>query len=195
MRGKRPRNLDREKSVAQQQARYLQMHGDEGVNELLRLIDAKGGDYYRRDLFPDTAVVSQADSDFNSYRMGTPAMEEIANDMRNYYGLTPQAKAVAVEAPVKAKAVAVEATPAPKDGPMQGPAEPQKFKDKAVETVKKLVPQEIDRRKAEYVGQLALAVGGGALAGAGINQMMQPNLNELDQHAQALIALESAGLI
>ncbi len=120
MRGRRPRNLDTEKFVAQQHARYLQEHGEEGVNLLLRQIDAKGGDYYRRELYPDQGVVKQAAEDFDGYRMGTPAMEELARDMRRYYGLPKQMGDLT---PAAAPLPTSSPNPAPAPAPMRAPVQ------------------------------------------------------------------------
>lgn len=83
MNHRKRRNRDTEEYVANKQARYL----GKDAKEVLDMIDAKGGDYYRVDLYPAQNVVQAAEDEFNSYRTGTPAMEIIADDMRVYYGL------------------------------------------------------------------------------------------------------------
>ena len=134
MRGRRPRNLDTEKYVAQQHARYLQEHGEEGVNLLLRSIDAKGGDYYRRELYPNAGVVKQADEDFNSYRMGTPAMEELARDMRRYYGLPKQMGDLTPDAaPLPTSSPKPAPKPSPTPAPVQEFVEPPTMMEKVTD--------------------------------------------------------------
>ena len=58
-------------------------------DEVLKLIDSKGGDYYKLDLYPDQKIIQEAEGDFNTFRTGTPAMNIVAEDMRQFYGLTP----------------------------------------------------------------------------------------------------------
>ena len=107
--------------IARKQARYMQMFGDDDWKKVDRLIQDQGNDYYRTDLFPDRPTMVQAIDDFETYRTGTPAMEQVADDMRRYYGLT-------------APAPAVVSRPAPANGSMQGPA--QAFAAKKVAEVK-----------------------------------------------------------
>ena len=80
---RRPRNKELEKYIAGKQARYL----GTSPEDVLGMIDRKGGDYYRSDLYPDQGVMSQAEDDFSTFRTGTPAMSQIADDMRSYYGI------------------------------------------------------------------------------------------------------------
>ena len=80
---RRPRNTEREQYVANKQARYLGMD----PKDVLGLIDRKGGDYYRSDLFSDQGVMRQAEDDYSTFRSGTPAMNQVADDMRSYYGV------------------------------------------------------------------------------------------------------------
>ena len=81
--GSRRRNRGTEKYVANKQARYLGMQPE----EVLGLIDRKGGDYYRSELFPDQAVMEQAEGDYSTFRTGTAPMNQVADDMRRYYGV------------------------------------------------------------------------------------------------------------
>ena len=142
MRGKRPRNRETEKYVAQRQGLYLGMDPEEA----LKLIDKKGGDYYKFDLYPDQGVIKNAEADFNSFRTGTPAMMQVADDMRSYYGM---GSALPSSSPKSAPAPAVMATPAPVEGAMQGPAEA--FKDKKLREVKEQMNIVDERPMVEQV--------------------------------------------
>ena len=125
----RNRNRATEEWVAQRQGLYL----GKSPENMLKLIDQKGGDYYKFDLYPNQQVISDAESDFSIFKTGTPAMTQIADDMRRYYGLTPSAP-LPTSIPAPAPAPAVLSHPAPTNGPMQGPA--QAFAAKKVAEVK-----------------------------------------------------------
>jgi len=126
---RRPRQLNpaMREGIARKQARYMQMFGENDWKTIDRAIQDKGNDYYRTDLFPDRPTMVKAIDDFETYRTGTPAMEQVANDMRAYYGLTSSAS-------LPASTPTVVTRPAPADGPMQGPA--QAFAAKKVAEVK-----------------------------------------------------------
>ena len=116
----RPRNSEREKYVANKQARYLGMD----PKDVLGMIDRKGGDYYRSDLYPDQSVISQAEDDYSTFRTGTDAMNTIANDMRSYYGVSSQPRKVMTNLPpeVEAQVAAVSepyVRPQPRPQPQQ----------------------------------------------------------------------------
>lgn len=81
--GRRQRKPSVEQYVAAMQAKYLGIE----PKEVLGLIDRKSGDYYSLDLFPDQSVVKQSEDDYNAFRAGTAAMNQVADDMRRYYGI------------------------------------------------------------------------------------------------------------
>jgi len=146
--------------IARKQARYMQMFGENDWKTIDRAIQDKGNDYYRTDLFPDRPTMVQAIDDFETYRTGTPAMEQVADDMRNYYGLR---KAQPIQpAPVE--------TPVPV--PVQPKLDPQEFKEKAVEDVKQVMPQEVAKKKVEINMKDAALLGGGLAAGAVVGSLL-----------------------
>ena len=119
----RPRNSEREKYVANKQARYLGMD----PKDVLGMIDRKGGDYYRSDLYPDQSVISQAEDDFSTFRTGTTAMNQIADDMRSYYGVEssqPQRVMTNLPPEIEAQVAAVSepyVRPQPRTAPQPKP--------------------------------------------------------------------------
>ena len=86
-------------TVAKKHARYMQMFGDDDWKKIDQKIQEYGNDYYRTDLFEDKALMQQASDDFDTFRTGTPAMNAVAADMRQFYELTPT-KAPSVVTPV-----------------------------------------------------------------------------------------------
>ena len=88
---RKPRQINPElrEGVARKHARYMEMFGDDDWKKIDRKIQEFGNDYYRTDLFEDRATMVQAIDDFETYRTGTPAMNIVAEDMRQFYGLTP----------------------------------------------------------------------------------------------------------
>ncbi len=107
---RRPREINPElrEIVARKHARYMEMFGDDDWQKIDRKIQEYGNDYYRTDLFEDRPIMAQAIDDFETWRTGTPAMNAVAADMRQFYGLTP---AVAEPAAKVRLASNVEATP------------------------------------------------------------------------------------
>ena len=146
--------------IARKQARYMQMFGDNDWKTIDRAIQDKGNDYYRTDLFPDRPTMVEAIDDFETYRTGTPAMEKVADDMRNYYGLN--------------KAQPIQPAPAttPVPVPVQPKVEPQQFKERAVEEVKQAVPEAVEQRKTEINMKDAALLGGGLAAGAAVGALL-----------------------
>lgn len=142
---RKPRHINPElrKILAMKHARYMEMFGDDDWKKIDRKIQEYGNDYYRTDLFEDKATMQQASDNYETFRTGTPAMNAVAADMRQFYGLTP---AVA-EPVVKARlAPNVEATP---EGLInitktQGPNEPP--------VVESEIAAEIQRQ--EYVNDI-----------------------------------------
>ena len=98
---RKPRQINPElrEGVARKHARYMEMFGDDDWKKIDQKIQEFGNDYYRTDLFEDRATMVQAIDDFETYRTGTPAMNVVAADMRQFYELTPT-KAPSVVTPV-----------------------------------------------------------------------------------------------
>ncbi len=77
--------------MAPKQGRFMGMFDDSASDRITQAINSKG-EIYRLDRYPDQTVAKQAQSDFDGFRTGTPAMEQIAQDMRRFYGFeTPGA--------------------------------------------------------------------------------------------------------
>jgi len=70
---------------APRQARFMGMFADGDNAKVAKAIKNKG-ELYDIGLFPDKAVAQQAQSDFDAFRMGTPAMQQIGADMQRFYG-------------------------------------------------------------------------------------------------------------
>ena len=95
------RNIETEKYVAGKQAANM---GGIDAEDLLKLIDAKGGDYYRGDLIP----TSEGQAAYENLGM-TPSnspmyalQQDILEEMRGYYGLNTPTRASVVPTPVAA---------------------------------------------------------------------------------------------
>jgi len=71
--------------MAPKQSRFMGMFDDGASDKITQAINNKG-EIYRLDRYPDQAVAKQAQSDFDGFRTGTPAMEQIGQDMRRFYG-------------------------------------------------------------------------------------------------------------
>ena len=92
---KRRRNFETEKYVARRQAANM---GGIDPKDLLKLIDAKGGDYYRGDLIP-TSEGQAAYNNIGMTQSNSPMFalqQEIVQEMRGYYGLNGAPTAAAV---------------------------------------------------------------------------------------------------
>lgn len=119
----RPRNSEREKWVANRQSRFLGVSPE----DVLGMIERKGGDYYQSDLYPDQAVMRQAENDFSTFRTGTTAMNQIADDMRSYYGVgssQPQRVMTNLPPEIEAQVAAVSepyVRPQPRTAPQPKP--------------------------------------------------------------------------
>ena len=141
---KRRRNLDTEKYVAQKQAAVM---GGIDAEDLAKLIDAKGGDYYRADLNP-TPGAREAYDNLGMTPSNNPMFsfqQELLDEMRGYYGLNSATTATAVAPRVEASSVTkVREAPQPKQGPnpMQGPKE-AKAKQLKEEVVNKILGYDV----------------------------------------------------
>ena len=139
MRGRRSISPGLREDIARKQARYMQMFGDNDWKIIDKAIQSKGDDYYRSELFADDKVMAQAMSDFDGFRTGTPAMNQVADDMRAYYGLTPSAP-LPTSSPAPAPAAAPPPPPpAPAPAPAPAPVAAKAFKEKKVAEVKEVM--------------------------------------------------------
>ena len=88
---RKPRNLSPvvREGIARTQARYMQMFGENDWKTIDRKIQDYGNDYYIPELFEDKPTMAQATNDFDAFKTGTPAMNVVADDMRQFYQLTP----------------------------------------------------------------------------------------------------------
>lgn len=96
---KRGRNIETEKYVARNQAAVM---GGIDPEDLIKLIDAKGGDYYRGDLL-STPELQEAYKNLGMTQSNSPMFAlqaQILDEMRGYYGLNqPVRQAVASPEP------------------------------------------------------------------------------------------------
>tara|TARA_R100001224_G_C4021720_1_gene149555 strand:- start:992 stop:1627 length:636 start_codon:yes stop_codon:yes gene_type:complete len=211
MRGKRPRDQGLEKYVAQKQQRPLGLYNEEGLEEMMRLIDAKGGDYYKSDLHPNPQAGEAMDMMPYTARY-TPLQEEIIEDMRRYYGLG---------APQQRPVMDVATMPAQQQKEIKAivdpPTKAQATKDKFVEEIIEQNPESIQEMAAEQLAadlnkstanfeaevnkmnakdknELALYLTALAAGGGGVAAMSSQN-NEPQLTEEQLIALKQAGVI
>ena len=129
---RRPRPISPQlrESVAKKHARFMQMFGDNDWKKIDKKIQEYGNDYYRTELFEDRPTMVRALGDFDTFRTGTPSMNVVADDMRQFYELiplTPAVKKEVIEVP----------TPAPK-------AKAQEFKNEKVKEIIKENPELIE---------------------------------------------------
>jgi hypothetical protein len=83
---KRRRNIETERYVARKQAAAM---GGIDADELVKLIDAKGGDYYRAELNP-TPGAREAYDNLGMTQSNSPMIavqQDLLDDMRKYYGI------------------------------------------------------------------------------------------------------------
>ena len=101
MRNKR-RDLETEKYVARKQA--LAIGGGLELDDLLKIIDAKGGDYYKAELNPREGW-REAYNHFGmtGKRETLDMQKEIVSEMKQYYGLNGNAATTASTLPAEVK--------------------------------------------------------------------------------------------
>ena len=186
MRQKR-RNLETEKWVAGKQA-YALGNGLER-DDLVRIIDSKGGDYYRAALYPDPgAYEAYQHIGMTGHGPTLDLQEKIIADMRAYYGLgdTAQRAADPVVRPTVSMDVPMR-DPVIDAPPPQPPTNPeaQAYKDNAVQEV--LLTQgdavgdsvrEFERQQNRDFNQSALLALLGLGSGVGISKAIQPEEEE-----------------
>ena len=183
------RNLETEKYVARKQAYAL--GGGLEVDDLMRMIDAKGGDYYRAELNPNPEAREAYDHFGMTGRRETLDLQDkIATEMRSYYGLGDTAQRAAD--PVVRPTVSMDAPmrdpviDAPLPQPPTNP-EAQAYKDDAVQEV--LLTQgdavgdsmrEFERQNNKEFRDSALLVALGLGSGVGVGQLLQPEEEEVN---------------
>ena len=187
MRQKR-RNLETEKYVAGKQAYALGNGLDR--DDLVRIIDSKGGDYYKAELYPDPgAYEAYQHIGMTGHGPTLDLQEKIIADMRAYYGLGDTAQRAAD--PVVRPTVSMDAPmrdPVIDAPPPQPPTNPeaQAYKDNAVQEV--LLTQgdavgdsmrEFERQQNRDFNQSALLALLGLGSGVGISKAIQPEEEEI----------------
>ena len=142
MRQKR-RNLETEKYVAGKQA-YALGNGLER-DDLVRIIDSKGGDYYKAALYPDPgAYEAYQHIGMTGHGPTLDLQEKIIADMRAYYGLNQPAQsslqpAVVAHLPTNAMPVATKQGII-SEGTTQGPARYREMGELPLNTRHELTP-------------------------------------------------------
>ena len=187
------------------------LYNEEGLEEMMRLIDANGGDYYKSDLHPNPQAGEAIDMLPYTARY-TPLQKEIIEDMRRYYGLgTPQQKPVMDVATMPAQQQKeIKAIVDP-------PTKAQATKDKFVEEIIEQNPEAIQQMAAEQLAddlnkstdnfkeklnemnskdknELALYLTALAAGGGGVAAMSSQN-NEPQLTEEQIRALKEAGVI
>ena len=92
--------------IARTQARYMEMFGENDWKTIDRKIQDYGNDYYIPELFEDKTTMAQAENDYDAFRTGTPAMNVVADDMRQFYELTPNKSFICSYSCFKARSAA-----------------------------------------------------------------------------------------
>ena len=186
MRQKR-RNLETEKYVAGKQA-YALGNGLER-DDLVRIIDSKGGDYYKAELYPNPgAYEAYKHIGMTGHGPTIDLQEKIIADMRAYYGLGDTAQRAAD--PVVRPTVSMDAPmrdpviDAPPPAPPTNP-QAQAYKDEAVQEVMNTQGDMIGDSMREFESQRnkdfrdsALLALLGLGSGVGVGQVLQPEEEE-----------------
>ncbi len=183
----RQRNRATEEYVARQQVNAI--GGGLELNDLLKIIDAKGGDYYKAELNPREGWREAYDHfGMTGKRETLDMQDEIISEMRSYYGLGDTAQRAAD--PVVRPTVSMDAPmrdPVIDAPPPQPPTNPQAqaYKDDAVQQV--LLTQgdavgdsmrEFDKQNNREFRDSALLAALGLGGGVGIGQALQPDEEE-----------------
>ena len=111
---RKPRNLSPvvREGIAQKHARFMGMHGDDNWKQIDRKIQDAGNDYYLIELFPNQKLMDEAQSDYDGYKLGTPAMNAVGEDMRQFYGLASPAAIKQELAVIKQEPTVIKEKPA-----------------------------------------------------------------------------------
>lgn len=121
---KRSRNRGLEQDVGRKQAAMLGVSPD----QMMQAIDAKGGDFYRADLYPDSGAYD-AYSQIGFTRSNSPIaglQNDIVADMRRFYGFNsgqPVAREMVTEAAQRPAEVLYQSAAARPGPPAQHPAD------------------------------------------------------------------------
>ena len=185
---KKNRNAETEKYVARKQADALGGGLEEA--DLLRLIDAKGGDYYRAELNPNPEAREAYDHFGMTGRRDTLDLQDkIAAEMRAYYGLGDTAQraadpvvrpTVSMDAPMRDPVLDTPLTPSATNPQVQA------YKDEAMqqvidtnqETIGESV-REFERQRNKEFNDSALLALLGLGSGVGISEAMKQGEEEV----------------
>jgi len=200
------RKRDLEQHIARQQAPYLKIYDDEidsRDTKMMRLIDAKDGDFYQPSLNPNPGA--QSAWDHIAYTgVKTDLQQELVAEARRYYGLDAPAPVTTVAVPVASPAVPVTTVAVPVTTPA---VQAQKLKEDTVELVSGVSP-EVQQQLDDYLGTqnlikdieieqlkgndnwnkammwsaLAVAAGGGGFAVGTANEQ-----NNMSEHEEAML--------
>ena len=184
------------------------------AEDLLKLIDAKGGDYYRPSLHPQGDAAYDAIKNFAFGGHNNPLAQEVAQDMRRYYGASlPTSTPVPAPAPQQVAVIPapqqVAVTPAPRvlsttkpQGPKapaaQGPRRStapkpvQDFKDAKVETVKATNPNTVSAKTQEILEQDQLMAAQQIQELSGIGQRAAQELEQGSKNDLDMLLLSGA---
>lgn len=181
------RNRETEEYVARKQV--YAMGGGIELDDVMRAIDAKGGDYYKAELNPNPDARDAYNHFGMTGRADTLALQaELADEMRAYYGLGNKAQRAAD--PVVRPTVSIDAPmrdpviDAPPPAPPTNP-EAQAYKDEAMQQVidnnEETIGESIRKYKEENDinfrnSALAAAVG---LGGIAYHQSREPEEEEV----------------
>ena len=187
MRQKR-RNLETEKWVAGKQAFAL----GQGVDreDLVRIIDSKGGDYYKAELYPNPdAYEAYEHIGMTGHGPTLELQQKIIADMRSYYGLGDKAQraadsvvrpTVSMDAPMRDPVI-----DAPPPAPPTNP-EAQAYKDEAVQNVLNTQGDAVGDSMREFESQRNKDFNDSALlallglgSGVGVAQALKPEEEEV----------------
>ena len=193
MRQKR-RDRETEKYVARKQV--YAMGGGIELDDLMRAIDAKGGDYYKPELNPNPDAREAYNHFGMTGRADTLALQaELADEMRAYYGLNSPSTS-APQGPARYR----EMGELPRNtrhelstdgtlisvGPSQGPAAAEAYKDDAVQDILNTKGDEVSDLMREYeaqndrdFNQTALLALLGLGSGVGVGQVLRPEEEEV----------------
>ena len=184
----RQRNRETEKYVARKQV--YAMGGGIELDDLMRAIDAKGGDYYRAELNPNPDAREAYDHFGMTGRADTLALQaKLADEMRAYYGLGDKAQRAAD--PVMRPTVSMDAPmrdpviDAPPPAPPTNP-QAQAYKADVVQDILNTKGDEVSDLMREFeaqndkdYNQTALLALLGLGSGVGVGQVLRPEEEEV----------------
>ena len=164
----------------------MQMFGDDDWKKIDSKIQSFGNDYYRTELFADKPTMAQAESDYQSFRTGTPAMDKVAADMRRFYELNAPVPVAAPVAPVAAP-VAVKVTPE---------VQAQTLKDEVVKEVIKNNPEAVQKIKEDIIIEKDLSTSNPYIEHPiVIDTSWQEKMDEESKNNLTMLAIAGGGLL